>query len=130
MMTKQELGAWIRQLIEMDKLYKFYKSRQWLELKEDVMKEQHYECQECLKKGILTTSNKIDNKEEDVKNKLTVHHIQFVKNYPELALSKFYYYKGIQYRNLITVCFDCHNKLHKRFNYKETNKKQLNEERW
>lgn len=121
-MNNKELGSWINKLIEEDKLYKFYKSKEWINLKEEVKKEQHYECQECLKQGILTT-------EED-ENTLTVHHVQFVKKHPELALSKFYYYQGIQYRNLIVVCFDCHNKLHHRFNYKHNNKKQLNEERW
>lgn len=126
-MNNQELSTWIRKLIEENKLYKFYKSKEWIELKEEVMKDQHYECQECLKQGILTTRS---DEQEDIKNKLTVHHVQFVKNYPELALSKFYYYKGIQYRNLIVVCFDCHNKLHKRFDYKNYNQKQLNEEKW
>ncbi len=126
-MNSYQLGIWIRKLIEEDKLYQFYKSEEWLVLKKEVMKEQHYECQECLKEGILTTRC---DEQEDTKKKLTVHHIQYVKNYPELALSKFYYYKKIKYRNLIVVCFDCHNKLHKRFNYKVYHKKQLNQERW
>jgi len=126
-MNKDKLTIWIKRLIQEDKLYKFYKSNEWIKLKEEIMKEQHYECQECLKLGIITT--KCD-EQEDMKKKLTVHHIQYVKKYPELALSKFYYYKGIQYKNLITVCFDCHNKLHKRFNYKDYNKKQLNQEQW
>lgn len=126
-MTNQELEIWIKKLIEEDKLYKFYKSKEWIGLKEEVMRDQHYECQECLKRGILTTRS---DEQENIKKKLTVHHVQFVKNYPALALSKFYYYKNIQYRNLIVVCFDCHNRLHKRFNYRDPNKKQLNEERW
>ena len=126
-MNNYELVIWIKRLIEEDKLYKFYKSKEWITLKEEVMKEQHYECQECLTQGILTTRS---DEQEESKKKLTVHHVQYVKNYPELALNKFYYDKGIQYRNLVTVCFDCHNKLHKRFNYKDYNKKQLNQERW
>ena len=127
-MNKKDTAIWIRELIEADKLYKFYKSKEWIKLKEEVMQEQHYECQECLKNGILTTIDRENNEEN--KRKLTVHHVQYVKKYPELALNKFYYYKNIQYRNLITVCFDCHNKLHKRFNYKEIEKKQLNIEKW
>lgn len=128
MKNNKELEIWIKELIEQDKLYKFYKSKEWLNLKEETMREQHYECQECLKNGILTTISK--NTKEDNKIKLTVHHVQYVKKYPELALSKFYYFEGIKYRNLIVVCFDCHNRLHKRFNYKENKKKLLNEERW
>ena len=58
----------------------------------------------------------------------TVHHVQFVDKHPELALSKFYIHKGKQYRNLICVCPDCHNKLHPE---KHKQKKEpINEERW
>ena len=33
-MTQNELTAWIRELIQENKLYQFYKSRQWLELRQ------------------------------------------------------------------------------------------------
>ena len=97
-MNTNELVKWINKLIEANELWKFYKSIEFRRLKEEVLIEQHYECQECKKKGIITKAN-------------TVHHVQFVRKHPELALSKYYTYKGKQYKNLIAVCKGCHNRL-------------------
>lgn len=121
-MNEIELEKWIKQLIEEDKLCKFYKSKYWygnkdmLGLKNEVLKEQHNECQECKKVGIIKRAD-------------TVHHVQFVRKHPKLALSKYYTYKDKQYRNLIAVCYQCHNKLHPE-KLKHEKKKQLNDERW
>lgn len=126
-MNKTSLAIWIDELIEHNELYKFYKSKYWAGnkhykgLKNEVLKEQRYECQMCLqKKPKLVT--KAD----------TVHHVQFVRKHPELALSKFYTYKGKQYRNLVAVCKECHNKLHpeKSFSRKNIDEAFSNEERW
>lgn len=114
-MNKLELKKWIRELLAQGKIDDFYKSKYWRELRKEVLKEQKEECQECLKRGKVTRAN-------------TVHHVQFVDKHPELALSKFYIHKGKQYRNLICVCPDCHNKLHPE---KHKQKKEpINEERW
>ena len=114
-MNKLELKKWIEELLYQGKIDDFYKSKYWRKVREQVLKEQKEECQECLKLGKVTKAN-------------TVHHVQFVDRHPELALSKFYTYKGKQYRNLICVCPDCHNKLHPE---KHKQKKELiNEERW
>lgn len=114
-MDKKELAKWIRELEKEGKLYKFYKTKEWLELKKEVLKEAHNECVWCKEKG------KISRAEE-------VHHIKFVKRHPELALSKYYTYQGKQYRNLIPLCHDCHDKAHERMKYKT--KKGINDERW
>lgn len=114
-MNKLELKKWIKELLTQGKIDDFYKSKYWRKLRKEVLKEQKEECQECLNLGKRTKAN-------------TVHHVQFVDKHPELALSKFYAYKGKQYRNLICVCPDCHNKLHPE---KHKQKKELiNEERW
>ena len=114
-MNKLELKKWIKELLTQGKIDDFYKSKYWRKLRKEVLKEQKEKCQECLKLGKITKAN-------------TVHHVQFVDKHPELALSKFYTYKGKQYRNLICVCPDCHNKLHPE---KHKQKKELiNEERW
>lgn len=114
-MNNLELKKWIKELLTQGKIDDFYKSKYWRKLRKEVLKEQKEECQECLKLGKRTKAN-------------TVHHVQFVDKHPELALSKFYAYKGKQYRNLICVCPDCHNKLHPE---KHKQKKELiNEERW
>lgn len=120
-MERDKLTTWIIELIKEDKLWKFYKSKWWAGNKEmkgvknEVLQEQHFECQECLKQGKITIAD-------------TVHHVQFVRKHPHLALDKYYTYKGKKYKNLIAVCRDCHNKLHPEKSFKK--KKQLNEERW
>lgn len=115
-MNTNELVKWINELIEADELWKFYKGKEFRHLKEDVLKEQHYECQECKRQGKITKAD-------------TVHHVQFVRKHPSLALSRYYTYKGNQYRNLIAVCKGCHNKLHPE-KIKSKAKEQLNEEKW
>ena len=98
-MNNKGLEKWINKLIEEDKLWKFYKSKEFRHLKEEILREQHYECQECKKLGKITKAD-------------TVHHVQHVRKHPSLALSKYYTYEGKQYINLIAVCKSCHNKLH------------------
>ena len=54
----------------------------------------------CKVKGYYTKAN-------------TVHHINYIRKHPELALEK--YYKdddGNVKRNLISVCFLCHEHIH------------------
>lgn len=113
-MSKRQLIKWINELVQKNEMWRFYKHSSWIKLASEVLKEQHYECQECLKRGMLTKAN-------------TVHHINFVKEHPELALSKYYIDEhGNQQLNLISICHQCHNKIHNRFSSKE----QLNDERW
>lgn len=106
----------IKRLIKEDRLYRFYKSKEWTRLRDEILEKHHNECQWCKEKGIISKAD-------------TVHHVQFVKKYPELALSRYYTYNGKQYNNLIPLCHDCHDKAHKRMKYKPK-KKQVTEERW
>lgn len=114
-MDKKELATWIKNLISEDKLYRFYKSKLWKQKKEKVLSDFHNECMWCRDKG------KIVRAEE-------VHHVQYVRTHPELALDEYYMYKGQWYRNLIPLCHDCHDKVHERMKYKKH--VQFNEERW
>lgn len=121
-MDPLKLEKWIRELIEKEELWRFYKSKYWAGnkdtkgLKNEVLEEQKYECQKCLKEGKLTRAD-------------TVHHVQFVRKHPRLALSKYYTYKGNKYRNLIAVCAACHNRLHPE-KHKPKKETFINEERW
>ena len=117
-----DLVAYINKLIEEDRLYKFYKSREWKALRHEVLEDQHYECQECLRYGRVTRSN-------------TVHHVNHVTDRPDLALSKYYIDSdGMERQNLICVCAMHHNMLHPEKGYKTKNKKnkseKINDERW
>lgn len=106
----------IKELIKENKLYKFYKSKEWQQLKEQVLKENHYECAWCKEKGKIAKAE-------------TVHHVQYVKKHPDLAMQKYFSYGGKQYKNLVPLCHDCHDKAHGRIKYK-IRKKPLTEERW
>lgn len=120
-MDKKELTNWIEHLISIDRLDKFYHSRYFTQIKLEVLKEQHYECQRCKEYGKLTIVK------PSIKRSGVVHHVQYVRKHPELALSKYYIDKhGNKQRNLITLCNPCHEIVHERFEKSES----LNEERW
>ncbi len=99
--------------------YKIYKTKEWSQLKREVMKEFHFECANCKSKGIITMAQ-------------TVHHVKHVKDYPHLAYSKYFIgINGEKKRNLIPLCNNCHNEEHDRFKKKEKKiEKPLTEERW
>lgn len=114
-MDSYKLKKWLEELIEKDELWRFYKSREFRALRKQILKDDHYECQICKRP-----------------NATTVHHVQFVRKHPELALSKYYWYQGKKYRNLISVCKECHNALHpeKRRGKERSCNHQVTQERW
>lgn len=118
-LDNKELVEWIRGLERTGEMWRFYKGKEWTVLKEQVLKDQHYECQRCLREGRLTAAD-------------TVHHVNEVKKRPDLALT--YKYKdkdGNEVINLEALCKPCHNKEHNRFYGGSIKiKKQLNEEKW
>jgi 5-methylcytosine-specific restriction endonuclease McrA len=127
-MEKDKLKKWIEELIEKNELWKFYKSKEWITLKNQILKENHYECAICRQQGIIT---RYDIDEEGNKRLLsTVHHVQYVRKHPAMALSRTYMYEGKEYKNLIPVCKACHNKLHPEKHKKKNRNHFINEERW
>lgn len=116
--TDIPLAKYIRWLIKEGKLERFYWTEDWKELREEVKRELHNECQECLKKGEYTRAD-------------CVHHVNEVKDRPDLALSKFYTdEKGKQQRNLITLCNGCHNIIHEKLKKHREQNRFTNVERW
>jgi len=93
----QTLEFHLKNLIKTDQLFKFYKSTAWINLREEVLKEQNFECQLCKAKGIYTKAT-------------TVHHVNYVRRVPRLALSRL---DDTGKPNLIAVCPTCHNEIHK-----------------
>ena len=121
-MDRDNLSAYIRQLIEQDKLYKFYKSKEWIELRNDVLRNNHYECQHCLQHGKYTRA-------------VMVHHVNEVRKRPDMALTKEYIdpITKEKKRNLVSLCNPCHEAEHDRFEYHRNKygvQKFTNEERW
>lgn len=120
-MSIKELVVWIEHLISIDRLDKFYHSKYFRNLKKEVLREQHYECQRCRENGKLTIV-KLDKKKSGV-----LHHVKEVRTHPELALSKYYYDEhGKKHKQLIVLCNECHEIVHDRFAINEP----LNIERW
>ena len=120
-MDNNKLVTWIQQLIDTNKLDIFYHSKHWRKVKREILKEQHYECQRCREHGKLTIVR------EDIRKSGVVHHINYVREVPSLALSKHYIdNQGNKKRNLIVLCNECHEIEHNRFAINES----LNEERW
>lgn len=104
---------WIRGLMDKHELWRFYKTPEWIQLKTQVLMDNHYECRICRSKGIVT---RYDEGEDGTRRRLsTVHHVKEVRKHPELALERYYYDRaGNRHENLIPVCKACHNALHNR----------------
>lgn len=112
------LAVYIKRLIAADKIEKFYFTEDWKELREDVLDFFHYECQECLKKGNYSRAD-------------CVHHVNEVKNRPDLALSRYYVdAKGVRQYNLVPLCNQCHNIVHDKLGEWIRQDKFMNEEKW
>ena len=115
--NQEEVGKWIQQLIDEKRLHEFYTSSAWLNLRDEVLREHKYECQECKKRGFYTKANH-------------VHHVQYVIKHPRLALSKTYIFQGKEYKNLIPVCKKCHETVCHPERLRWNAKEPLTEERW
>ena len=112
------LASWIRKLIAEDRVEQFYFTEDWKELRQDVLEFFHYECQECLKKGTYTKAD-------------CVHHMNEVRQRPDLALSRHYIdSKGQRQYNLVPLCNTCHNLVHDKLGEWQRKDKFTNEERW
>lgn len=86
----------LKQLIIDDNVHEFYVSPEWRHLRSEVLQEQKNECQEHKRRGDYAKANH-------------VHHVNYLRNHPELALSKWYVDgNGKLQRNLVAVCKECH----------------------
>lgn len=93
--------------------HNFYSSLTWKLKRQEILERDHYECQWCKENGKVTTQ---------FDSILEIDHIKELEHHPELALDN---------DNLRTLCKDCHNKRHKRFNFKESKRqKKWNDEWW
>lgn len=105
----EKIYKWLLDLIDNDKLSKFYTSKTiWRPKRAEILKRDNYECQECKKLGKYSAAT-------------TVHHIKHLKQYPLLALTD---------SNLESVCDECHNILHPEKHKNYIPKEPINKERW
>lgn len=117
----KSLSSWIRELEQENKIYKFYKTTEWITLRENILSENHYECQHCAEHGKYTRAT-------------MVHHVNELRKRPELALSRTYIDgEGNEHKQLVPLCHFCHEAEHGRFdewNRKRIANKFMNTERW
>lgn len=113
------LSSWIRQLAKDGRLYRFYKTEEWLALREQVLRDHHHECAMCKAKTPAVYTRAAH-----------VHHVNEVKDRPELALSRTYRDAEGVHDNLLPLCIVCHNVVHDRHYTGGPSKTPLNEERW
>ena len=91
--------------------HRFYISTDWLKLRDKVLARDNYECIWCKAEGKVTTRKRAV---------LEVDHIKELEHYPQYALD---------INNLRTLCKDCHNKRHNRYQ-KSVNKFDDEEFTW
>lgn len=111
----EDVERWVQSLIDANNLHAFYTSSEWIRLRDEVLVKYKHECLHCKERGYYKKAN-------------TVHHVQYVRKHPELALSKTYIYNGNEYRQLIPLCHDCHERAHD--HRQKEKQKPLTEERW
>lgn len=70
------LESWIRDLMEHGRLYAFYQSDDWQELRDAVLLDHNYECEMCAAEGRYGRAD-------------TVHHEHEVRREPSMALTRF-----------------------------------------
>ena len=107
-----------------DKEAHFYNSKEWKKKRIDILIRDRNECQDCIVRIRKAVEEGIRLTPEDrkVRRATEVHHIQELKEHPELALDD---------DNLIGLCHTCHDIRHNRHTLvRRKRKKRLTEERW
>ena len=113
-----EYLEWLQKLIADGDIHEFYISPEWQRLRKEVLKEQRKECQCHKERGEYCKANH-------------VHHVNYVRIHPELALSKWYKNgNGVIKRNLIAACKMCHETVCHPERLRWNKKDPLTPERW
>ncbi|MDY3981706.1 hypothetical protein ACTQZK_06380 [Paraeggerthella sp. LCP19S3_G8] len=119
------LREWIVSLIDDGKLYRFYKTSDWLELRAAVLEDHHNECEMHKGRGDLPVNERYAKAD-------TVHHEFEVKKHPDMALTRYLTEPdGTRREVLHPLCNDCHNIVHgRRLMGSPSKKKPVTEEWW
>ncbi len=90
----------IRRFIADGRIDRFYNDRTWRRISNEVRQEQHNECQYCRLEGKAGRAD-------------IVHHVKHLRDFPELAYSKYYYSAdGTKQQQLMCCCYAHHRLLH------------------
>lgn len=112
-------NRWIADAAASGEMQAFYKSGAWMRKRREVLAYDHYECQDCKAAGKFTRAT-------------MVHHEKHVKSRPDLALCMWYEdpVTGERVRQLISLCYACHERRHPERMRKREPKPPLTPERW
>ena len=102
----------------------FYNSAAWKHKRIKILERDHYECQDCRQrlKDAAINDTKLIGRDRRIWRAEEVHHIQELKEHPEL---------GLEDDNLISLCTQCHNLRHGRAPKRFARKKKLaSKEMW
>lgn len=103
---------------------KFYNSKKWKLKRLDILKRDHFECQDCIERlrQAAVNGEQLQGEDREIRRAEEVHHIKELREYPEL---------GLEDDNLISLCTQCHNIRHGRYIKRFVKKKKrLTEEMW
>lgn len=117
----KDLGTWLRGLIKSGREQAFYQTKEWKELRAEVLRD-HPLCADCLAKFPAVFSRAQH-----------VHHVIELKARPELALTRWWEDSaGIRHENLVALCHTCHDERHGRVlqGGARTKKEPITEERF
>lgn len=100
-------ASWILQLIAKGRLWDFYNSKQWKQLRLRILRTRPCRCQLCETKGVLTPLRRPWEKSDsnDRRPMAVVHHVNELRKRPDLALSE---YDERGRLNLALACPSCH----------------------
>jgi 5-methylcytosine-specific restriction protein A len=117
-LTGESFTQWVIQCVRDHNTHAFYTCWQWLLVRDEVLDDDKCECQDCKAKGKYAEAT-------------MVHHVKELKKFPELALCKYYVDdEGVEHRQLISLCDDCHKVRHPERRRKKEKRSFINEERW
>ena len=120
----RSLADWVRCLIHDDKLYKFYQTSDWRDLRAAVMEDHHNECEFHKDREDLPIDKRYARAD-------TVHHEFEVKKRPDMALTRYADEPdGTRREVLHPLCNDCHNIVHGRKLMGNPNKRNPVTEEW
>lgn len=89
---------YLQHLIMNDTMLGFYKSTIWLHTRQAILERDKWECQLCKTRGNFTI----------VRKHAYVHHMAELKLFPQYCLN---------YNNLVTLCWSCHEETHERYQF-------------
>lgn len=102
----------------------FYDSAAWKHKRMMILERDHYECVDCRQRVTTHPEAELHGWERKIHKARQVHHIQELKDRPDLALDD---------DNLVSLCVMCHNIRHGRNPFEFRNqqkKKRCTEEMW